>query len=65
MPGVDYIKVYKGEDGQFYWGAYSANHEEVSQGEGYTRLFDAETMARSLFPHARVLVEAEDPDGSS
>jgi len=62
MPGVDYIKVFQGEDGDWYFGAYSANHEEVAQSEGYTRKSDAEQAARSAFPDKPL--EVEDDAGS-
>lgn len=37
----DYIEVYSGEDGKWYWRRCSANNEVISQGQGYTRMRDA------------------------
>ncbi len=62
MTGVDYIKVFRDKKGEYRFGAYAANHEEVTaSGESFKHLDYAERKARELFPHARVLVTI-DPD---
>lgn len=57
-PVVDYVFIYKGKDGDWYWDAKADNHKTVSDSsEGYRSRAYAVRMARSLNPGARVIFQ--------
>lgn len=44
------LSAYKGKDRQWRWHMHSSNAENISDGEGYTRLNDLLEMLRGAFP---------------
>lgn len=62
---VEKIKVFKGDDGDWWWHAQAGNNKIVAQGEGFGERNDAVEAAERVFPGIPVEAdEYRDPIGS-
>lgn len=46
---VDYVEVFRGEGGQWFWHGVARNGEIVAEGESHTRAEDAARAASGVF----------------
>jgi len=63
MSTVDYVRVFEGEDEQWYYQSRANNHQTLSTSEGYTRREDALKAAGDEHPNVIIKLDTGD-DGA-
>lgn len=63
MSSVDHIKVFPGDDGQWYYEPKGGNNETLSTSEGYTRRADAIRAAQDAYPDVERVIDNGETSG--
>lgn len=58
---IAYIRIFRGDDGDWYYEPRGANHETLSRSEGYGRGHDAFRAVTDAYPDVEVKVEGAEP----